>query len=101
LIEVQWRKTCPVAEESDANSDSDAISGPEQQRYSAYLTNPDGTTEPIPAEELSGIDAFLDSWERSTDIPLELVGSMWQGPDDAHPLGAGSPLTGSSTRRSR
>jgi hypothetical protein len=78
-----------VTEETDANPDPDAIASPEQQRYRAYLHNADGTIEDVSADQLVGIDQFLDSWQRSTDTPQELVGSMWQGPDDAHRLGAG------------
>lgn len=75
--------------ESDANSDPNTIAGLEQLRYRAYLQNADGTVEDVPADQLVGIDQFLDSWQRSTDTPQELVGSMWQGPDDGHRLGAG------------
>lgn len=78
-----------MAEEDNADSVPDASIRPSQQRYHAYFQNADGTTDPVDAERLIGVDQFLDWWERSTDTPQELVGSMWQGPDDAHPLGRG------------
>ena len=74
-------------QEADVTEESHAPGGP-HLRATKY--SPDGTYEDV-SDKLVGAESFLDSWERSPEIPQEFRGSGWQGPDEAHPPGSGQP----------
>ncbi|MEJ7742425.1 MAG: hypothetical protein WKF73_07700 [Nocardioidaceae bacterium] len=67
--------------------ESHAPGGP-HPRATKY--SPNGTYEDV-SDKLVGAGSFLDSWERSPEIPQEFRGSGWQGPDEDHPPGSGQP----------
>ena len=80
-----------VTQESEPPLESQTRAEAEGRRYRAYTRDAAGKIEDVAPEKLIGVEQFLDSWERSPETPHEVVGSGWQGPDDAHLPGSGQP----------
>ncbi len=55
------------------------------------LHHADGRTEPVPADAVLGLDAFVQGWRDDVDEPHSLTLGGWQMADDAHPVGSGRP----------
>lgn len=75
-----------MANESDRSIDE---SDGQQRRARAWIHHPDGTSDPVDPDVISGFDEFFAGWGQRVPDPEAVMFEGWQQVDEAHPAGAG------------
>jgi hypothetical protein len=57
----------------------------------ASIRDASGEVRPVLKSEINGLDEWIKNWPVYPEMPSAMTFSGWQGPDEHHPIGKGSP----------